>query len=305
MNLKKNLNILITGSTGLFGINFYNYSNQNNVYYLIHKKKLKLKNSVYINLNSNDKIYNFLKKKKINTVLHAASSTNIDKIEKNKKTSFTNIFTISKKLAEVCSRLNIKLVYISTDQLFDGSKKKYSENSKTNPLNYYGYLKKKTEECVIKLSKKNLIIRTNFFGFGTNYRKSFSDFILDNLKNSNYIKLVSDAYFSPVYVKTCIKLILKLIHSNAKGIYNISCDQKISKFDFGVKVSKKLKLNKKFILKSLLEDLNMVKRPKNMCLTNHKIKNKLNIKHIDINKEISKLKYDYFNLNYLKTKKLK
>jgi len=66
-----------------------------------------------------------------------------------------------------------------------------------------------------------------------------------------------------------------------------------------------LKLNKKFILKSLLEDLNMVKRPKNMCLTNHKIKNKLNIKHIDINKEISKLKYDYFNLNYLKTKKLK
>ncbi len=65
MNLKKNLNILITGSTGLFGINFYNYSNQNNVYYLIHKKKLKLKNSVYINLNSNDKIYNFLKKKKL------------------------------------------------------------------------------------------------------------------------------------------------------------------------------------------------------------------------------------------------
>ena len=117
--------------------------------------------------------------------------------------------------------------------------------------------------------------------------------------------MVTDAYFSPIYVKTCINLILKLIKINATGIYNISSDQKISKFDFGIKISKKFNFNSKFIIKSLLKDLNMVKRPKNMHLTNYKLKNKLKIKNIDINNEISKLKYDYLNKNYLKTKRLK
>ena len=69
----KKFPIFLTGSTGLFGINFYmNFMNKN-IYYLIHKKKINLKNKVTLNLEKTKEIINFLNEKKIKTVIHAAS----------------------------------------------------------------------------------------------------------------------------------------------------------------------------------------------------------------------------------------
>ena len=64
-------------------------------------------------------------------------------------------------------------------------KKFYNENDFTNPLNYYAKTKVEAEKKLLKYNPSCLIIRTNFFGFGPNYRKSFSDWIIDSLKNKS------------------------------------------------------------------------------------------------------------------------
>jgi dTDP-4-dehydrorhamnose reductase len=305
MKLKnKKFPIFLTGSTGLLGINFYMNCMKRDIYYLIHKKKINLKNKVSINLEKKEEIIDFLKKTKIKTVIHAASFTNIDFIEKNKKLSLKNIYEITKNLSFACKKTNTKLIYISTDQLFSGLNKKYFENSKTSPINYYGHLKKISEEIVLKKSKKNLVLRTNFFGFGTRYRKSFSDFIINSLKDKKKINLVYDTFFSPVYVVTLVKIIFKLIKIDAHGVFNISCDDKISKYDFGLKISSRFKLNKNLIQPIKLNDLKLVKRPKNMFLSNSKLKKKLKIKKLTLDREISKLKYDYMKRIHIKNIKI-
>lgn len=305
MQLKnKKFPILLTGSTGLFGINFYMNSKNKQIYYLIHKRKINLKNKVLVNLEKKKEIVNFLKQKKIKTVIHAASFTSIDFIEKNKKISFNNIYKITNNISAACKEANTKLLYISTDQLYSGCKKKYFEYSKISPVNYYGYLKKISEEIVLKKSKNNLILRTNFFGFGTQYRKSFSDFIINSLKDKKKINLADDTFFSPVYVTTLIKIIFKLIKINANGIFNISSDEKISKYNFGKKISSKFKLNQNLINRVKLDDLNLVKRPKNMFLVNNKLKKKLKIKKISLDREIFKLRYDYMKRIHIKNIKI-
>jgi dTDP-4-dehydrorhamnose reductase len=305
MQLKnKKFPIFLTGSSGLFGINFYMNSKNKQIYYLIHKRKINLKNKVSVNLEKKEEIVNFLKQNKIKTVIHAASFTSIDFIEKNKKISFKNIYKITKNISVACKEANTKLVYISTDQLYSGLKKKYFEYDKTSPINYYGYLKKISEEIVLINSKDNLILRTNFFGFGTQYRKSFSDFIIGSLKYKKKIHLADDTFFSPVYVKTLIKIIFKLIKINANGIFNISSDEKISKYNFGKKISSIFKLNQNLINRVKLDDLNLVKRPKNMYLVNNKLKKRLKIKKISLDREIFKLRYDYMKRIHIRNKKI-
>ncbi len=295
MKFKNKFIILLTGTSGLFGINYYNrFRDKYKTYFLINNRNLKnIKKKVFVDLKSKKKIKELILKKKINIIIHAASFTNIEYIEKNKKASYKNNFLTTKNIAEVCKETNTKLVYISTDQLYSDNLKKYDEKSELTPLNYYGYLKKISEIVVYKNSKKNLIIRTNFFCIGTSYRKSLSDYIIDNIKFKKNIYMFNDIFFSPVYVMSLIKIILKLISSNEKGIFNISSDDKISKYKFAIYLAKLFKLDKTYIKKASINDFKMVKRPKNMYLINKKIKQKLKLKKIDIIQEIKSLKKDY------------
>ncbi len=165
MKLKNKKIILLTGSTGLFGINYFNdFGSKYNTFFLINKKNLNnIKKKIYINLDSKKNIREAIIKNKINTIIHAAGFTNIDYIEKNKKISYKNNFLTTKNISEVCKETSTKLVFISTDQLFSGKLKKHNEKTKVSPVNYYGYLKSISENEVNKNSKKKFDNKNKFF----------------------------------------------------------------------------------------------------------------------------------------------
>ena len=88
-----------------------------------------------------------------------------------------------------------------------------------------------------------------------NYRKSFSDWIIDSLKNNQKIHVFKDVYFTPVSIDFLIKSLVKIIDKNISGIINISSDKKISKYDFALKLAKKFKLNHKLIIPSFFTEI--------------------------------------------------
>jgi dTDP-4-dehydrorhamnose reductase len=93
-----------------------------------------------------------------------------------------------------CKEQSIKLVYISTDHLVSGVKPLVTEEEPVSPMNRYAQTKSEAENRVLAISKENLAIRTNFYGWGTSYRDSFSDFIISNLrkgKTFHYSKIFS------------------------------------------------------------------------------------------------------------------
>mgnify|MGYP001241352180 CR=1 FL=1 len=285
--------ILIIGSSGLLGINFI--SKLRDKYNLIcnqHKQKLNIhSNIVKINLFNKKNIESVILSTKPNIILNCSGLTDLKKCEKNKKLAYNLNFLITKNLCDVIKNLNIRLVHISTDHLFDGKKLGfYRENDKKNPLNTYSLTKSKSEEEIKKKLKNFLIIRTNFFGWGTNYRSSITDYIIQNLIQNKKVFLSKEIIFTPIYIGSLIDLIDYLISKNKRGIYNLSTNNQISKFDFGLKIAKHFNLNDKLIKAS--EDKTVLK-PKNMALLNNKIKKFIPSNFFSLEKNIKKFKNDF------------
>ena len=163
----------------------------------------------------------------------------------------------------------------------------YLESDIASPINIYGATKVKAEGEVSKQDKRSLIIRTNFYGWGTTYRQSFSDFILKSLKNKREIKLFDDVYYTPILVHSLSVIIHDLINIDASGIFNIVGDDKISKFKFGQKLAREFNLDLGLIQASkLMSDSSLVQRPNNMALSNCKVKKILGKRVISIDNDI-------------------
>lgn len=288
-------NLLITGGSGLLATNWsYNLRKKYNVLSGLHKKFIKIKNieSTLISFTNSKKLKNFLINNKIKTIIHTASVTDLEKCQKYKKLAKKTNITFTQNLVDQCKVLDIRLIYISTDQLYDGHKVLYNEDDKCRPINYYAFTKYESEKYIKKNLQNYLIIRTNFFGQGTHYRKSFSDFIIQNIKNKNEISINDNVFYTPISIDLLIFYANKLLSKNATGTYNISSSERISKFDFAMKLVKIFGLDASYIKrkKSLSSAINLF-RPKNMSLSNNKLKKFLKLKRIpSINDQIKNLK---------------
>tara|TARA_B100001250_G_C19806296_1_gene793455 strand:- start:1437 stop:2330 length:894 start_codon:yes stop_codon:yes gene_type:complete len=271
-------NILFFGASGRLGKNWVKEIISNNkIYVNLNKKKIKLKNKNLFekkfDINKPKQIISFCKNKKISLIINCIGLSNVDLSETNKSLAKKLNYIIPLKLSKIAKQINVLFVHISTDMLFKGnSKKKYKENSRYFPINNYSKTKIQAEKGILKY-KKSLVIRTNFFGFSNKNKQTISDKILTEQRKKKQTYLWDDIYFTPVYQKVLFHFINLLIKSKSTGIYNISTDKCISKFNFGLKLVKKIIQKPKITPNNFDNDI-FTRRPKNMCLSNDKLKKK-------------------------------
>ncbi len=284
--------ILLTGATGLFGYNYYIYNKKFKLIPIENKKKIKLKNKIKLNLLNKKKLKKKILLIKPDIIIHAAALTNIEKCESNKKLARELNIDVTNNIIECSKYLNCKLVFISTDHLFSERKKYFTEADKRNPLNYYAKTKKKSEDMIMANLNNFIIIRTNFFGRGPKHRKSFSDTIIDRLKKNKKIELFNDVYFNPINVRYLCSTINNLIQKNLSGIFNVTSNKAISKYEFGLLLCKEFNFNRNLIKSIKLSDKKITKRPRFMSLSNKKLIKTLKISsnELSIIKQIKELK---------------
>jgi UDP-4-amino-4,6-dideoxy-N-acetyl-beta-L-altrosamine transaminase/dTDP-4-dehydrorhamnose reductase len=286
--------VLITGGSGLLAVNWAlsirdNYA----VTLLLHHKKISLSgvDTDIVSLSSLDECLSVLEKHQPDIVIHTAGLTNVEECESNPNLAQEVNVDLAKNIAIACNQQSVKLVHISTDHLFLGNQEFSTEESATNPVNNYAKTKLLGEQEVLKNCKGALIIRTNFFGWGTKYRQSFSDFILNKLKNNEQIDLFSDVFFTPILVDELSKRTQQLIDSNAVGIFNIVSSKRISKYEFGLKLANCFNLDAGLINEVSINDRkNLVKRPMDMSLSNTKLCQVLNCEIADLDEQLQILK---------------
>ena len=175
--------ILLTGGTGFFSSNWIlDTKNLFHNFALVRKKnKNKFLKSFKVNFRNTNEIVKILKKVKPQIIIHNAAITDVDYCEKNKKISEEVNLNLSKKISALCKKQKIKLIFISSDQVFSKDNRNY-ENSKKNPINIYSLHKSKAEDFIRKNLKNYLIIRTNFFGIAPPNKKSFFNLLKIILK---------------------------------------------------------------------------------------------------------------------------
>ena len=106
------------------------------------------------------------------------------------------------------------------------------------------------------------------------------------------INLFTDIFFTPLYIRDFINIVFKLIQKKKNGIYNVSGSERISKYNFGIKLASEFNLNKKLIKKIKINKLNLVKRPNDMSLSSKKLFKTLNIDkdYYSIKNQLKRLK---------------
>lgn len=258
--------------------------------------------SGYTNLSSNvimvdicniDSIMTIADKKKPDLIINCAANTDVDYLEKNPKIGYSINSEGAKNVAKVANAKGIKLIHISSDQIFDGKKGWYTETDKPNPVNVYGKTKLLAEQLIQKESKNFVIVRTNFFGFDKR-GGNLLNWIIKTLKEGREIVGFDDISFTPLEISNLSKLIAELCMLDYNGILHLSSDEKITKYKFVLMAADVFSLNKNLIKKGKIEDLDLIAtRPKNISLSNKTAKRKLHAKIIGLKESMEKLKTLY------------
>jgi len=162
-------------------------------------------------------------------IINAAAYTHVDMAEKEKDLAYQLNVVAPKILSDLAKALDIPIIHISTDYIFDGSKEdSYEEDDKANPLSVYGKTKWQGEECV-RQNKKHFILRTSwvFSSYGHNFLKT----IIKLAQEKASLNVIDDQWGSPTSVKTLSEAIQTIIqHLNQQntidiyGTYHVASD---------------------------------------------------------------------------------
>ena len=229
-----NLKILILGSSGLLGSALSNELKK--IGYKIYLPKKKVINSV----DSVETIRGLILKEGITKVINLIANTNVDNCEEFPLKAYESNVKTLEKFIDVFAISGIHLIHLSTDQVYFGKGPHFEDNP--NPCNVYAITKYLSEYVASKVN--STILRTNFTGKSLlKNRTSFSDWIVDSIKNEKEIKLFNDIYFSPLSIKDLCKYLLIIIESKNRGLYNLGSRNAISKAEFGCELIRNLGLN--------------------------------------------------------------
>ncbi len=286
-------NILFYGGSSLLSNILSQYwKEQFNIYLGLNRKWVEIPGTKSIQLNHNKikDLETIILDNNIDLIINLSGYTNVENCESNNDLAYYLNGYLPGEISKVSYKLNTKLIHISTDHIFNGNDKFYSEDSKPDPLNTYAKSKLFGEQEVLKHNQEAIIIRTNFFGNGPSYRPSFSDQIISYLNINKQIELFDDVYYSPVHAYELANCILNLLKINAKGVFNISASERISKYEFGLMIARYTKKSEDLIKPiKISSKKELVIRPKDMSLSNKKYETLTKIKIDSLNNQLKHL----------------
>ena len=188
--------VLVTGASGQLGKSLNRFVEQN---LLNHQFVFATRER--LDLSNFKNVRRFIEKNQFDIILNCAAYTSVDKAQTEKEqANLVNHLSV-KNIAEVARDNYIKLIHISTDYVFDGSKlESYDETDKTSPLNVYGRTKLDGENAILSTMELNaIIIRTSWLY--SEYGNNFVNTILMLSQKKDKLKIVSDQIGSPTNAK--------------------------------------------------------------------------------------------------------
>lgn len=307
--MTRSLKIAVTGASGMLGTALLDhFANEFHVFATSRRLGYTKEgiNWQLFDLLDKEKLINWLNTVRPDVVVHCAAMVNVDACEqdliKAKALHVETTATIVKNI----SCWNGRLIYISTDSVFDGAQKGlYNEDMQPNPLNIYAHTKHEGEITALAIPG-NTVLRTNIFGWSQAERYSFAEWILKGLIEKAHFSIFTDVNFTPIHVSHVAEVIAKLITSknNISGLFHLTGSSMLSKYDFTLKMAAEFNLSTDNIIPTSIDQVVLTAaRPKNMALSNLKLSNILKYSLPTVDEGIAYLKAQYHNGWLAKIKK--
>lgn len=269
------MKLLITGSSGLLGLNFC--LEAMNAHEVIGVDRAKLKSppfrTIQADLLDEGAVDRVLDEARPEWLVHCAALADLDACEENPDLARRLNADLPSALAKACGRRGIRMVQISTDAVFDGTKSGvYTEEDAPNPVSVYSRTKLEAERAVLEANPEAIVARVNFFGWSLGGRRSLAEFFFNNLTRNKSMSGYTDVIFCPMHAAHLSQTLLKMLAKGLRGLYHAVGPQPMSKYQFGVEIARKFKMNDGEISpKSIQASSLIARRAHNLYLSVNKL----------------------------------
>lgn len=205
-------------------------------------------------------------------IVHCAAETRVDYCEDHPDVADAVNVRGTRAVAESAAHVGAKLVYVSTDSIFEGGTGRYSEDDEPTPQNVYALTKLAGEQMVRRETANHLIVRTNLFGWSAQPTLSLAEWILDRLERGLTVPGFTDVVFSPVLVNHLAEIIFEAVARDLRGTYHVSASSTVTKYTFAQMVGKSFGFDPAQVIPASSADAGFrARRPLNTSLSSDRI----------------------------------
>ncbi|WP_431157052.1 dTDP-4-dehydrorhamnose reductase [Winogradskyella poriferorum] len=219
-------NVIVLGANGQLGLTFREFESKEGFNFTFYSRK-------EVDITDSKSLDRVFYKSSFHYCINCAAYTNVDLAEKEQEEAFKVNAIGPKNIAEICNELDIILIQISTDYVFDGtSSAPYKEDNVTEPLNIYGRSKRDGEHNIVCNTKKYYIVRTSWLY--SKYLSNFLKTVIRKIKNNETLYITNSEIGTPTQSSDLAEFILYLIEDGQVeyGVYHFSARGSTSWYGF-------------------------------------------------------------------------
>lgn len=285
--------ILVIGAAGLLGSRLVELGKGNYEMHGTYNKEKPPGGSMRrMDITKRAEVFSVMEDVKPDCVMDTAAITAVDYCETHPEEAWLVNVDGTKNVAEACKRVGAKMVFLSTDYVFDGRKLSYTEKDKPRPLNYYAKTKLIAEHVLDALDVNYIAARTAvLYGFGGAGKESFVTWVIDKLRKREKVKIVSDQHNNPTYADDLAEILLALYRKDAEGIFHVTGADCLSRYEFAMKIADVFGLDSRLINSVTTPELNQIApRPKKVLTVTNKVERVTGMKPLGVDEGLRRLK---------------
>jgi len=298
LTLKTDKRVLITGGTGLLGLAIQQSAPKDIEGFSVYFPERSLPEPLQFPVRAADvtdrrQMQSVFEWAKPDVVIHTAAIGSVDFAERNREQTRKVNVGGTEVVAELCQIFKSRLIYISSNAVFDGCTPFYSETAPVNPINYYGQLKVEAENIVSESSIPWAVVRPILM-YGWPYQGERDNPVvwwLRSLESGKHIKVVDNVFSKLLPAWSCAEVIWEVIRQQRTGIYHAAGRDHLSLYQFALQVAEVFDLDTKLITPvpdSYFPEI--APRPKDTSFDTSKMESELGISTVGLKEGLARMK---------------
>jgi len=285
--------VLVIGATGLLGSRLMEIWDGNyEMHGTYNRNKFKGSNAHRMDVTKRAEVFSVLEEVKPDCVVDTAAVTAVDYCETHPEEAWLVNVEGIKNVAEACKRVGAKMIFLSTDYVFDGRKLSYTEKDKPRPLNYYAKTKLIAEHVLDALDVNYIVARTAvLYGVGGLGKESFVTWVIDKLRKKEKVRIVSDQHNNPTYTDNLAEILMALYRKDANGIFHVTGADCLSRYEFAMRIADAFGLDGRLINSVTTPELNQIApRPEKVLMVTNKVERVTSMKPVGVDEGLRRLR---------------
>lgn len=291
--------LLVIGGSSFIGHAYLKtYGSKYKVRYTYFRNQIRIPNAWgrKIDIRNEPRLCELFTEFRPDIVLHCAGMTSLKECEKDWQKTYDVNVRATGDIRSLCNEVGARLIYLSTDMVFDGERRMYEETDDTFPRSRYGKSKQMAEELVYGAgSTNNTVLRLSLvYGLAYGQSRGFLGWMQDAMSTGKPLTLFTDEIRSPVFLEDLVEIIEEVISEDIAGLFHIGAPEPVDRYNFGLRFAQVFGYNPACIrAASINEYTEKPPRPRNLSLNTARAQKRFKTRLCDVEAGLRRMREDF------------